>query len=289
MTRPKKGPAQVEVIAHRKAREARRKAPESGSLPSRFISPPSGSSQTVPKSPLPPKMTYEETKRILKDKASKRGMVGTALVPLAADEEDDSYSPHPGFKHIRELPSDDYDPVVRQWNMYMNVRPNQHVMLLRYPEKMPGQLYKARNGQKPLEMRIKTMSRLVEIDVPLDPHHTSYDKVRGIIYGEALRKSRILKEKGGAYGLAGGFGLGGPTQTRAAARAAQSAVDTDPPVEALLIDYDNAVKNGHVMNKMTLGGHIIQWQEGYANLFAGAFTGGEFSLYDIVCGCSFRW
>lgn len=289
MTRPKKGPGPAETIADRKAREAQRKAPESVSLPFRFMPPPSGSPQTVPNPPLPPKMPYEETKRILKDKANKRRWVEAALVPLPADEEDDSYSPHPGFKHIRELPSDVYDPVVRKWNMYMNVRPNQHIMLLRYPEKMPGQLYKARNGQKPLEMRIKTKSRLVEIDIPLDPHHPSYDKVRGIIYGEALRKSKILKEKGGAYGLAGGFGLGGPTQTRAAARAAQSAVDTDHTVEALLEDYDNAVKNGHVMNKMTLGGHIIQWQEGYANLFAGAFTRGKSSLCVIACDCSFCW
>jgi len=275
-------------VTNQKTREVQRKASESLSLPFRLLPKPFGSAETTPNPPLPPKMPYEETKRILKDKANKRRWVEAALVPLPADEEDDSYSPHPGFKHIRELPSDEYDPVVRQWNMYMNVRPNQHIMLLRYPEKMPGQVYKARNGQKPLEMRIKTKSRLVEIDIPLDPHNTSYDKVRGIIYGEALRKSKILKEKGGAYGLAGGFGLGGPTQTRAATRAAQSAVDTDPTVEDLLKDYDNAVKNGHVMNKMTLGGHIIQWQEGYANLFAGAFTRGKSPLHDIAYGCSFH-
>lgn len=289
MTRPKKGPAQSETIVDRKAREAQKKAPESLSLPFRFMPPPSGDSETVPNPPLPPKMPYEETKRVLKEKVNKRRWVEAALVPLPADEENDSLSPHPGFKHIRELPSTEYDPVIRKWNMYMNVRPNQHVMLLRYPERMPGQLYKARNGQKPLEMRIKTKSRLVEIDIPLDPHHPSYDKVRGIIYGEALRKSERLKEKGGAYGLAGGFGLGGPTQTRAAARAAQSAADTDPTVEALLEDYDNAVKNGHVMNKMTLGGHIIHWQEPMPNLFAVAFTRGKSSLCEIGRGSSSYW
>lgn len=84
-------------------------------------------------------------KRILQQ--NKRGWVEAALVPLPAGEDDD-LSPHPGFTQIRELPSEDYDPVIKKWNMYMNVRPDKHVMLLRYPERMPGQLYLARNGQK---------------------------------------------------------------------------------------------------------------------------------------------
>ena len=275
----KKGDAVRNTVAHQEARVGGRQGfripPEPVSPPSRMqpepLSPP----------PLPPKMPFKEMKRILTE--NKRGWVEAGLVPLPADEEGDFPPPFPGFKEIKDLPSDDYDPVIKKWNMYMNVCPDVHVMLLRYPEKMPGQLYSTRTGQKPLEMRIKPNFGLVEIDVPINPHDPSFDKVRGIIYGEAMRKSKILKEKGGSYGVAGGFGLGGSTRTRTAARSGQTTEEDDPTVEALLADYDNAVKNGHVMDKMTLGGHINLWSEANPNLFVATFKGRE--LYQSRCGC----
>lgn len=166
-----------------------------------------------------------------------------------------------------------YGPVVKSWKIFMNATPDKHVMVLRYPERMPGNLYTTRNGQKPLEMRIKTNFNLVEIDIPLDPHNDSYDKIRGIIYGEAMRKSSILKEKGGSFGVAGGFALGGVTQKRGNARTGQTAEGQEPTVEELLANYDSAVENGHVMNKITVGGHIIPRDENSPNYFVGAFRG----------------
>lgn len=177
------------------------------------------------------------------------------------------------FRKIENL--DEIDPVIKKWNMYMNVCPETHVMLLRYPEKMPGQLRDKTNG-KPLEMRIKPQCGLVEVDIPIDPYATEYDKLRGIIYGEAMRKSKVLKEKGGAYGVAGGLAASSAVRTRS--RIGQPAEEDELTNEDLLEDYDYAVEHGHVMNKMTLGGHINLWQEGNPNLFVAAFKGSKCTL-----------
>lgn len=187
-----------------------------------------------------------------------------------------------GFQAIEESPSNIYDPVIRQWNMYMNVNPDVHVMLLRYPERLPGQLYNAKSKQKPLEMRIKPNFMLVEVDIPIDPYDASYDQVRGIIYGEALRKSEVLKEKGGSYGVAGGFGLGGSSKNRALASFSRGFGDDNLDIDSVLADYDNAVKDGLVMNKITLGGHINPWTENNPNFFVGAFRDGKNCILHIA-------
>ena len=223
--------------------------------------------------PPPPKTPFSERKRTSAE---------TGLVPLPDDEEGDFPTPpslFPGLEKIqdtKDLPIEEYDPVVRDWDMYMNVCPDKHVMVLRYPEKWPGQLYSAKSGQKPLEMRIKPIHKLVEVDIPVDPYNASFDRVRGIAYGQAMRESAILKELGGSHGVAGGFGLGGSTRARGKVRAEPSVDAKDPTIEALLQDYENAVKNGHVMNKMTLGGHINVWDETCPNMFVGAFRGREY-------------
>lgn len=173
------------------------------------------------------------------------------------------------YKHIDEIP-DDMDPVLRQWNMYMNVSPDVHVILLRYPEEQKDDPYADLKRSTPIEFRIKPVSGLIEVDVPIDPHTDIFDKIKGIIYGEAMRKSKVLKERGGSYGIAGGFGLGGPnSKTRPGP--GQSADEADMTTEELLADYDEAIRNGHVMTKVTLGGHINVWNETSPNLYVARF------------------
>ena len=238
--------------------------------------------------PLPPKMPYAEMKRILSER--KRLWVEAGLVPLPAEEEGSEFAPPKttslaDYQQIQQMPAGMYDPVIKQWKMYMNANPNTHVMLLLYPDKWPGELYNVKTAQKPIEMRIKTNFNLVEVDIPIDPFGKSFDKIRGIIYGEALRKSQVLKEKGGSYGVAGGFGIDnsneggskkgskkrGSKKRGAAASASRPASEVGPTVEALLADYDNAVKGGHVMDKITLGGKISPWSEDSPNWFVGYF------------------
>ena len=278
VTEKPKGQAVRDTIFNQKTRDAGRNGMRMPPQPLSSLH--DGPPEPLSPPPLPPPMPFKEMKRILSER--KHGWVEASLNPLPADEEMDfpvPPPPFPGFEKIqdtRDLPMDENDPVVREWDMYMNVCPDEHVMVLRYPERWPGQLYSAKSGQKPLEMRIKPIHKLVEVDIPIDPYNTSFDRVRGIVYGQAMRESAILKELGGSHGVAGGFGLGGSNRARGKARAGPSIDTKDPTIEALLQDYEKAVKNGHVMNKMTLGGHINVWDETCPNMFVGAFRGREY-------------
>ena len=202
------------------------------------------------------------------------------------DSEQRSGPSLPGsFKRINKTPETN-DPTVSEWNMYMNVSPDIHVILLRYPEKggereggggVDNTPYIQQN--KPIEFRIKPISGLIEVDVPLMPHANVFDKLKGIIYGEAMRKSKIMKERGGSYGIAGGFGLGG-SFAKARAGAGRDLVDdeVDPSVGELLDDYDEAIGSGRVLTTMTLGGHINIRNETSPNLYVGHFQDGTLCI-----------
>lgn len=299
-----KGYVERDIKVNHLAREAGRKGLRDLSpvplsppkLPPEPLSPPS----------LPPKMSSKDMKRILLDR--KRVGVEAGLVALPDEEAGSEFAPPKAtslsdYDKIMIPPAKEYDPVIRQWNMYMNANPDTHVMWLLYPEKFPKQLYSVKTGQRPIEMRIKPNFGLVEVDIPLDPHAPSFDKVRGIIYGEALRKSKVLKERGGAYGAAGGFGVGDPEegkskkggskkrgskQSEAAASTSRSTEEVGPTVDELLADYDNAVKNGHVMNKMTLGGKIIPWTPDNPNFFVGHFEKSNVFFTKVNSICALR-
>ena len=189
------------------------------------------------------------------------------------------------FKRINKTPETN-DPTVREWNMYMNVSPDTHVILLRYPEKS-GKRIGEKGGtkgvdntpymqqNKPIEFRIKPIFGLIEVDVPLMPHADVFNKLKGIMYGEAMRKSRIMGERGGSYGIAGGFGLGG-SFAKAPTGPGRDLVndDVDPSVGELLDDYNKAIENGHTLTKITLGGHINIRNETSPNLYIGHFQDG---------------
>ena len=196
-------------------------------------------------------------------------------------EKEAGTSPPGSLKWINKT-SETNDPTVREWNMYMNVSPDMHVILLRYPEKS-GKKSDEKNvdntpyvqQNKPIEFRIKPNFGLIEVDVPLMPHADVFDKLKGIMYGEAMRKSRIMQERGGSYGIAGGFGLGGSfAKAHAGSGRDQLNDEVDPSVGELLDDYDLAIQNGHVLTKITLGGHINIWNETSPNLYVGHFQDG---------------
>ena len=167
--------------------------------------------------------------------------------------------------------------VAAEYDMYINT-PTMKVMILQYPNRDPDQPYSNRTGQKPLEFRIKPKCGLVEVDIPMDVHH-NFNKEKGIIYGEAMRKSRVLRE-GGSYGMAGGFGIG--SKPRSAAKDSQKPSIEGPTQESLLENFDDANNKGHVMNKITLGGQIIPFKEGKdPNYYIGVFKGSELLTQDI--------
>ena len=253
MPRIKKAPKVINTQIDRQAREEARathEAPE-------------------PRSPV---SAAEMKKRILADK-EKRAWVEAGLTPLPPDDVDDfpfglpdmanNALPYPG------TPAG--DKVIAEYDVYINA-PTKKILIIQYPNRDPGQPYSEKAGQKPLELRIKPKCGLVEMDIPMDVHK-NFDKEKSIIYGEAMRKSRILQE-GGSYGMAGGLGIG--AKPRHTASNSQSSAADEPTHEALLANFDDANNKGHVMNKIILGGQIVPFKPGNdPNYYIGVFRGSE--------------
>ena len=154
------------------------------------------------------------------------------------------------------------------YKQYIN-KPTMKLLVLMYPDRDPSQPYNDSTGQKPLEMRIKPKCGLIEVDIPVNVA-SNFDKEKGVQYGEAMRKSKVLQE-GGSYGVAGGLGNRG----KAPVTADDQTHSEGPSHETLLENFDDANNKGHVMNKMTLAGQIIPFRNGDPIYFIGVCRGGE--------------
>lgn len=235
-----------------------------------------------------------ETERLLsplpEDHHARVAVLMEALANAAADEDEEEAE--------AEADSKSFDHglgnVVAEYNMYIN-NPGKRLMLLQYPNRDPGQSYSDKTGQKPLELRIKPKSGLVEVDIPLSVH-AHFDKNKSLQFGEAMRKSRTLQD-GGSYGLYGGLkaGVGGPSRGRS--RTDEQEFE-EPALEPSLMDFDDANQRGYVMNKLVLGGHIVPWKDGDPIYMIGVFKGSRqlspirwpprnFSLLIILADCVF--
>lgn len=263
MPRTKGAPKAVEIMRNREAREEAR------------------ASRVAPE-PRSPKSAAEAKKRLLEEK---RTWVHAQLTPLPPDNVDDFPF---GWSDMTKNPlayhgsvKEDDEEIIAEYDMYINV-PSKKVLIFQYPNREPGQQYCDANGQKPLELRIKPKCGLVEIDIPMDIHN-NFNKEKGVIYGEAMRKSRVLQE-GGSYGMAGGFGIG--SKPRPTASGNQTSTSGEPTHESLLANFEDANNKGHVMNKITLGGQIIPFKPGNdPNYYIGVFKGSESSFESISRTC----
>lgn len=159
------------------------------------------------------------------------------------------------------------DKIKSQYDIFIN-KTEKHIMVLQFPNRDRKQPYNMGSGEKPLELRIKPISGLVEVDVPIVVQHC-YDQPKGIQYGQAMKKSRVLRQ-GGSYGLAGGLGVNRPVRV--------PRDDVRNPVEEiseekLLENFEDSNNKGHVLNKITLGGRIAKPENGKPNYFIGVFKG----------------
>ena len=161
-----------------------------------------------------------------------------------------------------------------KYRLFMNKPTGKRTMLMQYPNRKLGQEYRAASGNKPLEIRIKPKCGLVEVDIPVAIHE-NYNNEKGVVYGEAIRKSKVLQE-GGSYSLGGGLGIGPPRPfIKPSARAP---TPEGPSHEKLLENIDDANNKGHVMNKITLGGQIHPFKSGDPIYMAATFKEGEFTM-----------
>lgn len=275
-------------------------------LPPEPVTPPaSGAYSPVFLSP-PPQLSFNEYRRVYLE--NMRTTVEASLMPLPDDGDDDLFpsyeddvkseeddwnekmehlrvvwrsigyhTNHPNHNaanaseaQVEEMFKNHHrlGPVIQQYKLLINPS-KMHSLLLQFPNRENDQEYRAATGQKPLELRWKPKCGLVELDIPLNIHH-NYDKEKGIQYGEALRNSRVLQQRG-SYGLAGGMGVGSkPSKDDKRAPPPEG-----PTTEKLLANFDDSNNKGHVMNKITLGGQIVPFKDGDPIYMTATFRGGK--------------
>lgn len=161
--------------------------------------------------------------------------------------------------------------VTAKYRLFVNKPTGKRAMLMQYPNRKVGQEYRATNGNTPLEIRMKPKSGLVEVDVPVEIC-ANYDKEKGVEYGEAMRKSRLIQE-GGSYSLGGGLGIGPPRPMPKTDH--QAPPPEGPSHDKLLENFEDANNKGHVMNKITLGGQIYPFKNGDPIYMAATFKEGK--------------
>ncbi|KAL9030214.1 MAG: hypothetical protein Q9196_001630 [Gyalolechia fulgens] len=168
------------------------------------------------------------------------------------------------------------DPDMANYKMVYMVDPSSRILLLRFPGRPANQPYCARDGCKPLELRIKPKHGHVEIDIPVDIHSPNWDTVKAIKYQQAMRKSSTLQQ-GKSYDMAGGFGVNDEAAPAKKSKESKESRDdttvNEPSMETLLSNIDDANNKGHVMNKITLGGRIQPHDPNQPRLMAGTFKG----------------
>ncbi|KAL9101987.1 MAG: hypothetical protein Q9163_002816 [Psora crenata] len=159
-----------------------------------------------------------------------------------------------------------YGGLNEKYSLYIN--PSiKRVLLLQYPNRLPSETYCDAAGLKPVEVRVKPKSGIIEVDIPLSTE-MHFDREKGVDFGSALRKSECLR-RGGSFGLPGGLSIG-PNK---AIRNDEDTVPDNPPREILLEDFDESNKNGLVMNKITLGGRVVPFKDGDPMYMIATFSG----------------
>ncbi|KAK6211801.1 hypothetical protein LQW54_005660 [Pestalotiopsis sp. IQ-011] len=168
--------------------------------------------------------------------------------------------------------SDDADPIVSSYAVFSNQPPTntRKILILQHPNKQ-GPTREA--FQTLSEVRVKPSSGMIEVDVPLSYHDGSYDREKGMRWGQSLARS-MGQKNGGSHGLAGGFGVGVPAP-RAGGRARK---DEDRDT----YDWTEAVRRDQVLRTQTLGGQYAgrnaDFGDSECRWMVGVFRGGNLHL-----------
>ncbi|KAK0721732.1 hypothetical protein B0T26DRAFT_749219 [Lasiosphaeria miniovina] len=139
---------------------------------------------------------------------------GTSAVGNNDDDDDPVVATPPlilgGTSAVVNNDDDDDDPVVATYSVFVKppLPTHRRLVVMQFVNKTssdPAQIRPPRIG----EIRVKPETGMFEVDVPVETGQ-AYDRGKGVAWGSALHKSMEAK-KGGSLGLAGGFGIGGPS------------------------------------------------------------------------------
>ena len=178
---------------------------------------------------------------------------------------------------------DEEDKLLAEYDVYLTPEQEEQLFLLQYINRPGDQPFNRTFNSKPSAMRIKKQAGFVEVDVPINLH-VGYNKIAGVRWGEALRKSKANGQK--AWGFAGGFEHAKPP--RPPPKGPNAPPPPPEPTEleemAMMEDYvrniDDAAEKGHVLTTQTLGGRIPTETHTNANYMVATFRDSTSSLED---------
>jgi DNA-directed RNA polymerase-3 subunit RPC5 len=154
-----------------------------------------------------------------------------------------------------------------QYKVFWNKPQQKRVLVLQFPNRKNSDALKQATSSKPLELRIKPGSGLVEVDIPIQIDKC-YNRYKGVQFGKALKTSKTLQNNG-EYGIAGGFGAQpAPRTGREAAPRTAAGEDTE---DYILDNFEEALRQEMALSKITLGGRIRPFKEGDPMYAIGAF------------------
>lgn len=158
----------------------------------------------------------------------------------------------------------------------------QQLYVLQYLNRPLDQKLTKENHSEPTELRVKTESGFIEVDVPVNIFQ-NYNRVAGVRWGESMRKTKQIGQR--AFGIASGFER---TMPRASNRpgAGEGAapppvtVDDDDNVEEYVTHFEDANEKGHVLNVQTFGGQILKDDGKGPSYMLGTFRDGRHEIGD---------
>ncbi|RDL30759.1 Uncharacterized protein BP5553_10104 [Venustampulla echinocandica] len=173
----------------------------------------------------------------------------------------------------------DLDPIKTSYDVFIKPRisSDRQIYILQFPNRDSKQPYSAANQSQPLKLRVKPNAGMVEVDVPVDAWR-NYDRLKGIQWGESLKKSSMSKGRG-SHGLPGGFGIGGAPPGRGRGRGADQ--DEMATHEKMLNDYAGSMERDEVLTKQTLGGQAVSNSETNPQYMVGTFRKNQLHLTPV--------
>lgn len=167
----------------------------------------------------------------------------------------------------------DPDPIVNSYDIYIKpeVANGKKLCILQFPNRDDKEGYNIEQNCKPIALRVKPESGLFELDVPIDYTVPTYDKEKGVRWGDALKQAEATKG-GTTYGLPGGFGIGAQPGGGAGRGRGRGIKDEPEDLSGMSREkWGKMLREQRVMSKQTLGGQIIPVDSCSPTYYIGAF------------------
>jgi hypothetical protein len=164
------------------------------------------------------------------------------------------------------MSSEEDDPVVASYDVFLTDSEISRYVF-QYLDRDVDLPYNESNNQRPLQLRMKPNTGLVEVEVPISTR-SNYDVNKGLRYGEAIKKSRSARD-GGAFGMSGGFTAGH------SAAASGGRVKSEANGDVEILDNKRVVDSNALMRTQALSGRIKPAEEGDPTYMLAAFKDSE--------------